>query len=325
MFARSSAALRIANGFDFHPFRGILTVGFSLGEPAGLFSCFCGESSGWLPWWPMDFEEFLRQVTPLLGLQARPLRRRGVRRRVERRLGEIGLSSLAAYLTRVKEEPAERTQLTALLTVTISRFFRDREVFDTLEGSVIPDLLRQKDSGEFKVWSVGCASGEEPYSFVLLWKVKFEKSRPGVSLLVLATDIDEAMLMRAKEGRYKKSSVREVPEGVVRDFFQLDGDQYTLNAAIRERVEFRRHDFLRDDPSADMDMIFCRNVAFTYFSKETQVKVLHKIFRSLGRTGYLVIGKDESLPLHFPTMFIPAFPGKGIYQRFEGCEKEENP
>jgi len=149
--------------------------------------------------------------------------------------------------------------------VTISRFFRDREVFDTLEGSVIPDLLRQKDSGEFKVWSVGCASGEEP---------------PGVSLSVLATDIDEAMLMRAKEGRYKKSSVREVPKGR-EDFFKLGGDQYTLNAAIRETVEFRRHDLLHDDLFPDMDMIFCRNVAFTYFSKETQVKVLHKIFRSL--------------------------------------------
>ena len=270
----------------------------------------------------MDFEEFLRQVTPLLGLQARPLRRRGVRRKVERRLGAISLSSLGAYLGRVKEDAAERTQLATLLTVTISRFFRDREVFNTLEGSVIPDLLRRKGSGEFKVWSAGCASGEEPYSFALLWKAKFEKNRPGVSLSVLATDIDGALLMRAKEGRYRKSSVREVPEEVVRDFFRPDGDQYVLSGSIRERVEFRRHDLPREDPFPDMDMILCRNVAFTYFSKESQVKVLHKIFESLRGKGYLVIGKEESLPLHFPTMFIPAFPGKGIYQRFEGSERE---
>jgi len=95
-------------------------------------------------------------------------------------------------------------------------------VFDTLEGTVLPELLRRKGSGEFKVWSVGCASGEEPYSFALLWKAKFEKNRPGVSLSVLATDIDGALLMRAKEGRYRKSSVREVPEEVVRDFFRPD-------------------------------------------------------------------------------------------------------
>ncbi len=264
----------------------------------------------------MGFDEFLKEVASLLGLQWRPFQRRGIRRKIERRIVEIGLSHFDDYLFNVQKDPEERTHLAKILTITISRFFRDKKVFDTIRDSLIPMILKNKKEGNFNIWSIGCAGGEEPYSLALLWKRSFEKDWPQIHLSILATDIDENLLERAKEGEYKKSSLKEVPEEVLQSFFKADDDFYILEQAIRERVEFKRHDIIREEPFSEMDIVFCRNLAFTYFSKERQIEVLKKIAPSLKEKGYLVIGKDESLPLTYPTLFVPIFPTEKIYQKF---------
>jgi chemotaxis methyl-accepting protein methylase len=262
----------------------------------------------------MDFNQFLREACPLLGFQVRPFQKKGIRRRIEHRLVGLGLASFEAYSQRIKENPQERNHLSKILTVTISRFFRDKEVFNAIETFIFPALLK-KNSRELKIWSIGCASGEEPYSLSLLWKARFEKDWPQSHFSVLATDIDESLLERAKEGRYKKSSLREVSQDILGKYFRAEGDVFLLGKRVGERVEFQRHDLLREEPFSGMDLVFCRNLAFTYFSKEIQVEILKKIFMCLKEEGYLVIGNDESIPLTYPTLFILAFPKQKIYQK----------
>jgi chemotaxis protein methyltransferase CheR len=265
----------------------------------------------------MGFDEFLKETAPLFGLHWRRFQRRGVKRKIERRIIEIGLPNFDEYLLRVEKDPEEQSYLSKIVTVTISRFFRDKKVFDLLEHSIIPTVIKNKDEGdEFKFWSIGCASGEEPYSFSLLWKEKFEKNFPQIHLSILATDINEKLLERAKEGRYKKSSLKEIPEEVFRAFFKNENGFYILDQSILRGVEFKRHDIVHEEPFPEMDIVFCRNLAFTYFSKECQMDVLKKISRSLGEDGYLIIGKDESLPFTYPTLFVPIFPTEKIYQKF---------
>ncbi|MEW6377176.1 MAG: protein-glutamate O-methyltransferase CheR [Thermodesulfobacteriota bacterium] len=264
----------------------------------------------------MHFDEFLREVTPLLGLQWRPFQRRGIRRKVEHRIAQVGLSKFEDYLLKIKNDPEEQSHLSKFLAVTISRFFRDREVFSTIENFLIPTIIKNRNEGHLKIWSIGCASGEEPYSICLLWKERFEKTWPQIHLSILATDVNENLIERAKEGKYKKSSVKEVPEEVLRDFFKIDNGFYVLDRAIREGVEFRKHHIINEEPFSGMDMVFCRNLAFTYFSKECQVDVLKKIALSLKDKGCLVIGKDEALPLVYPTLFVPIFLTEKIYQKF---------
>lgn len=264
----------------------------------------------------MPFEKFLKEAAPLLGLQWRSFRRRGIKRKVERRIAETGLSSFEEYLLWVKKNPEEQKHLSQILTVTISRFFRDREVFDTIETSLLPTILRKKNGGEFRIWSVGCASGEEPYSLLLLWKERFERNWPQIHLSILATDINENLLERAKEGRYKRSSLREMPESIVASFFRTEKGFYVIDRAIQEGVQFGTHDVIRERPFLEMDIVFCRNSAFTYFSKGQQIDALKKVFLSLRVGGYLVIGRDESLPLTYPTLFIPAFPKERIFKKF---------
>jgi chemotaxis methyl-accepting protein methylase len=263
----------------------------------------------------MEFDDFLREAAPLLGLQWQPFRRKGVKRKVERRLTQMGLSNFEEYLPKVKKDSEEQCFLSKIFTVTISRFFRDKKVFDTLRQYVFPNLLKE-DRKELKIWSIGCASGEEPYSLSLLWKEAFERSHPHIVLSLLATDIDEKMLERAKGGKYKKSSLKEVPEEILRKFFNREGEFYLLDEIIRESTEFRRHDILREEPFRGMDIISCRNLAFTYFSEERRMEILKKIASSLKEKGYLVIGKDEFLPLTYPTLFVPSDPEGKIYERF---------
>jgi len=264
----------------------------------------------------MEFDEFLREVAPLLGLQWRPFQRRGVRRKVERRMTEIGVSNFEEYLLKIRKDPGEQRNLSQILAVTISRFFRDKEVFQTIGQSILPVLLKEEDKEELRIWCIGCASGEEPYSLLLLWKEGFESAWPMICFSIVATDIDEHMLARAKEGKFKKSSLKEVPEEIVRSFFSTENDFYLLDGTIREGIEFKQHDLLREEPFLGMDMVFCRNLAFTYFSKGSQIDVLKKIAISLKENGYLVIGKDESIPLTYPTLFVPVFPTEKIYEKF---------
>jgi chemotaxis protein methyltransferase CheR len=264
----------------------------------------------------MEFDEFLKEIAPLLGLQWRPFKRKGIKRKIERRMTEIGVLNFEEYSVRIREDPGEQRNLSQILTVTISRFFRDKEVFQAIGQSILPVLVKEEDKEELRIWSIGCASGEEPYSLLLLWKEKFENAWPWIRFSIVATDIDERMLARAKEGKFKKSSLKEVPEGIARKFFNIKSDFYLLDGAIREGIEFKKHDLLREEPFLETDMVFCRNLAFTYFSKESQIDVLKKIATSLRGRGYLVIGKDESLPLTYPTLFTPVFLAEKIYQKF---------
>jgi chemotaxis methyl-accepting protein methylase len=267
----------------------------------------------------MGFDEFLREVAPLLGLQWRPFQRKGIKRKVERRIAEISLSGFEEYLLKIKEESEERTYLSKILTVTISRFFRDREVFNILETSLIPTIVKKRKEDDLKIWSIGCASGEEPYSIALLWEERFGKIWPQIHLCILATDIDEKMIGRAKEGRYKKSSLKELPEEALRRFFKNENGFYVLDRSIRTSVEFKRHDIIHEEPFSRMDIIFCRNLAFTYFSKECQIGVLKKIAASLKEEGYLIIGKNENLPLIYPALFILVYPKEKIFQKFSSA------
>jgi chemotaxis protein methyltransferase CheR len=137
-----------------------------------------------------------------------------------------------------------------------------------------------------------------------------------IRLTILATDINENLLERAKEGRYKKSSLKEVLEEILRRFFKIENGFYILDPSIQRSVEFKKHDIVHGEPFSGMDIIFCRNLAFTYFSKECQMGVLKKMAASLKEDGYLIIGKDESLLLAYPTLFVPIFPTEKIYQKF---------
>ncbi|WP_224244980.1 CheR family methyltransferase [Hyalangium gracile] len=246
--------------------------------------------------------ELLRWAAPRLRLRWEGFRRvRGqVCKRIGRRMKGLGLEGAAAYRERLETDEAEWAVLDALCRVTISRFYRDRHVFDVLREELLPVLLREaRARGEsvFHVWSAGCASGEEPYTVAVLFRLGLAPAFTELRLELLATDADEALLGRARRGCYPPGTLRELPaEWAARAFTLTEEGEQCLAAEFREDLTFRCQDLRAELPAGPFHLVLCRNVAFTYFAPPLQREVLERLVERLVPGGLLVIGGHESLP-----------------------------
>ena len=241
---------------------------------------------------------------------------RQVCKRVGRRLRELHLADTESYRDYLAGNPAEWDRLAAFCRIPISRFFRDRAVFDCLAHNVLPALAETavaRGATALECWSAGCAAGEEPYSLNILWHCSVSAGFPALSFNILATDVDKHQLDRARAGLYRGSSLREMPQEwratAFRHVGQLDG----LRESFRTGVAFERQDLLQSMPSGPFDLILCRNVVFTYFSDDRRRALLPRLCAILRPGGALVIGIRE----HFPAdngRLIPWFPQLGIFR-----------
>jgi chemotaxis protein methyltransferase CheR len=242
---------------------------------------------------------FLRAVLPRLGLRARGFRnlQSTVKKRLSRRMADVGAADLEAYAARLEADPAEWAALDAICRIPISRFHRDAGVFERLAREILP-ARAQAAAGEraVRVWSAGCASGEEPYSVAMAWDLEVAPKYPKASLAIVATDVDAAMVSRAREGRYRATSLRELP-APFRDYaFEGGGDEWRLRAELAHRIHFLVEDLRTGAPPGPFDVVLCRNLAFTYFDEPTQRAVAARIIERLLVGGALIVGKDEELP-----------------------------
>lgn len=262
-----------------------------------------------------EYESFLEEALPPLGLDPKAHRRRGLRRRVVRRMESAGAREYSAYLDLIRRDPGEQAVFRGLLSVTISRFFRNALLFRLLRETVLPLLAARKEP--VHGWSAGCASGEEAYSVRIAWEEMEGETAP---LSLVGTDVDEEVLVRAVRGVYSESSLREVPRELQSKYFAPSRDLpgVILDERIRRSVTFLRHDLLRDDPPGRFGLILCRNAAFTYFSLPTRISVAERIAESLTVGGYLVLGRTERLPPEASRHFDAAFPAERIYRRRPG-------
>ena len=248
----------------------------------------------------VDCSAFLQEVLPRLGLRWAGFRnvRRLVCKRIAKRLRELGLADLTAYRTCLDHDDAEWHKLDEMCRIPISRFYRDREVFASLERDVLPVLAAQvvaERRRELRCWSACCASGEEPYTVAVLWHLRIAPSFPSLALRILATDVDPKALHRGRLGWYSASSMKEVPEGLLCAGFERSGDEYCVRTAFRT-VEFLQQDIRRSDPDGLFDLILCRNAVLTYFVPDEQEQVMKRVIARLRPGGALVIGLHESVP-----------------------------
>jgi chemotaxis protein methyltransferase CheR len=255
--------------------------------------------------------EFLQWALPRMGLRWKGFRkvRRQVCRRVRRRLDALGLADLDTYRAHIEAHPGEWAVLDGLTAITISRFARDRGVFEALAREVLPALAADRD--RLRAWSAGCASGEEPYTLALLAAERLA----GVQLDILATDVDANVLRRAEDAAYGWGSVKELPEEWrARGFVRRDG-LYVLRPEYRQAVTLRRHDVREPPPEGPYDLVLCRNLAFTYHAREGQRMVLAHVAHAMRPGGALVIGAHESLPGDGDGWFRPWPGARCVYRR----------
>jgi chemotaxis protein methyltransferase CheR len=221
--------------------------------------------------------------------------RRQVCRRIDKRRRELELESLCAYRAYLDAHPDEWPRLAVSCRVTITRFLRDRRIFDVLRQDVLPELAKQARSASrpLRLWSAGCASGEEPYSLV----IAAELGAPplDVPIEVVATDIDPYLIERARRGVFPKGALRELSDEWHELAFERVGEQSRLHDRFRN-VTFILGDVRNDLPDGSFDVILCRNLAFTYFDEATQRRVLDSFINKLTPGGAIVVGGHETLP-----------------------------
>lgn len=250
-----------------------------------------------------DCSALLRWALPRMGLRWEGFRKpRGqVCKRIGRRIAELGLEGPRSYRRRLEEDPGEWSVLDGLCRVTISRFFRDRGVWGLLCERALPELAA--GAGVVRAWSAGCGSGEEPYSLSILWRLKLAGRFPDVDLRIVATDAGREVLERARAACYGRGTLKEMEEPWIQAAFRgapspRDGGEepLCLRPRFRKPVAFRREDLRETMPEGPFHLVFCRNLAFTYFGRSLQERLLKEILVRLAPGGRLVIGAHEGLP-----------------------------
>lgn len=264
-----------------------------------------------------SFKSLLNQIVQERGLDFRQYHQGVVRRKIARRMRLNKLESYSEYGRLLTKRPEEFDKLLEDLCINVSEFFRDKEVWITIKY-LLENLIKQKKIANerfLKVWSAGCANGEEAYSLAILLR-EISRIEPWFFALELtASDIDKKALLAAQAGVYPKENLKNVEARQLTSYFiSLADGGYRLKDEIKAMVKFQRLDLIGDDAIREADLVVCRNV-FIYFNRSLQEQLLMKFYRSLKAGGYLVMGKAETLLDEAKEIFKDIDSNARIYQR----------
>lgn len=257
-----------------------------------------------------------RRILKEKGLDLSQYREKCLKRRIDVRLRATGAQTYLEYMAVLKRDPSEYDRFLDDLTINVTRFFRDKEAFKVIKNDVIGKMVSAKQRQNkriIRVWSAGCATGEEPYSMGILFNEILGHKISRFLISIYATDIDPNILKKAKAAEYDDDSVSGIEGNMLRKYFRYDG-KYKLNEEITKMVKFKRHDLISDEPLTHMDIILCRNVLI-YLSRDLQQKLFKKFGDGLNRAGYLILGKTESLIREPAKMFRHVNMKERIYQK----------
>jgi two-component system, chemotaxis family, CheB/CheR fusion protein len=250
-----------------------------------------------------NFEALLRYLKETRGFDFTGYKRTSLMRRVQRRMHVVDIDSYEAYQDFLEVHPEEFTALFNTILINVTSFFRDSEAWSYLERELVPKLLLQRPDGPLRVWSAGCASGEEAYSLaiVLAEALGVEEFRQRVK--IYATDVDEEALSHARQALYDVGQLRGVSPDRLETYFEPVGQRYAFHKELRRSVIFGRNDLVQDAPISHIDTLVCRN-ALMYFNAETQGRILQRLHFALHPHGVLFLGKAEMLLSH-DNLFMP--------------------
>jgi len=237
-----------------------------------------------------------------------------LQRRIQVRLRANQLDSFGEYLRILRTDSDEYRQLLDALTINVTQFFRDSDVFESLQKQIIPGLVTDDKCGRtIRIWSAGCSSGEEPYSIaILLWEV-LGNPRNNCRFAIYATDIDKTSLDIARKGAYLPEKLEQLSPELKQKYFTLDGE-YQVKENLKSFIRFKRLDLLADKGIKFSSLIFCRNVLI-YFNRQDQEKLVKLFHESLQPGGYLVLGKTEVLPFGLSKQFMCVDRKAHIYKK----------
>ncbi|RKG90836.1 CheR family methyltransferase [Corallococcus terminator] len=259
-----------------------------------------------------ELEAILEKVRQVRNFDFRNYKRATLQRRIERRMQATRCRTRAAYLALLEREPAEVSTLVSSMLIKLTTFFRDREVWQTLEES-LAELIRQRPDKELRIWSAGCATGEEAYSLAIAAAEALGPGHPGPELKVFGTDVDEDAIAGARRGIYTPAQLENVSKERLARWFVRTGNTFTVRKEIRRAVVFGVNNLVSDAPVSRIDLILCRNV-FIYLDSDLQKRVLARFQFALRRNGLLMLGRSELIPFA-ARIFRPVDLARRIYRK----------
>lgn len=248
----------------------------------------------------IEFQMILKKIFEARGVDFKGYRPKCIQRRVLTRMRVTGAKNYQEYMIVLKNNPNEYEKLFNALTINVTEFFRDPEIYDILRYKVLPEIIAAKEKRgrkTIRIWSAGSSDGQEAYSVaILLHEILGNRLFKDFVVHIHGTDIDEDCLKRAQEGVYTaKPYFKSVSLPILRKYFTfIGGDRYAVSDKLRIITKFKRHDLALDKPLTCMDLILCRNVLI-YFSRELQFKVFENFHKALFKDGYLILGKTETV------------------------------
>jgi chemotaxis protein methyltransferase CheR len=241
--------------------------------------------------------------------------RKGVKKRINRHMQQLGCRSFDEYLHILDRDGGVRQQCECLMTVSVSRFFRDRMLWKILEAHIVPEILRENPD-KVKFWDAGCACGEEVYSMKMLWETLRSRFDSMPDIEVWATDINPVYLRRARRGLYSIGSIKEVEQNLreIYFIFQEDENVFRINPSLQKGIFWKVHNMLHNFEENNFHIIFLRNNLLTYYRDEIKQPAFQKVVNNLAQGGFLIIGSHEKVPFESDN-FVPFHDQPPIFKK----------
>ena len=240
-------------------------------------------------------EDLLVFIRDARGFDFTGYKRSSLARRIRKRMQEAGVAGYVDYRDKLESSAEEFGHLFNTILINVTGFFRDTETWTFLQHEVMPELLADAEDGrEIRIWSAGCASGEEAYSLAIAFAEALGIDETAKRVKIYGTDVDDEALHDARAGLYPAKTLDALPGEMREKYFEQNGTHFAFRPDLRRRVIFGRHDLTRDAPISRLDLLVCRNTLM-YFNVETQSQVIDRFHFALRERGYLFLGKAEML------------------------------
>ena len=250
------------------------------------------------------FETLLEYLKRSRGFDFTGYKRASLLRRVEKQMQMVGIETFSDYQDYLEVHPEEFAQLFNTILINVTAFFRDAPAWGYLQEEVIPQILAAKPGKEpIRVWSAGCASGQEPCSLAIALAEKLGMAEFRERVKIYGTDLDEEALSQARAASYTLREVQSIPPALLNKYFQFEAGRYVFDKDLRRALIFGRHDLLQDAPISHIDLLVCRNTLM-YFNSEVQAQILTRFHFAVSDGGCLFLGKAEMLFSH-ANLFLP--------------------
>jgi len=236
-----------------------------------------------------DYEYFKREFAQMTTINLSLYKEKQMKRRINTLIQRKGLAGYAAFLSLLKANSKELLSFVDYITINVTEFFRTPEHWRGFEAEVLEKLVHSSSS-RLKIWSCASSTGEEPYSLAMSMAKLTDLGR----IQIVATDLDNTVLNKARQGLYDEKSLAQVPQEFRERFFTKKGNLWQISDELKRCIEFRKLDLLQDAYPMDCDVIVCRNILI-YFTEEAKEMIYEKFKNSLKPNGYLFTGNTEQI------------------------------